>query len=100
MSAADNYYDRSLGVSSPIWTSEASLARTREQAAKQSRLLSRERACERRSSRVSSPVPLAHVLFARYPPNGELARRLLLQWTSLQRRPRDWQNIFAITALH
>ena len=46
MSAADNYYNSSLGESSPIWTSEASLARTRERAAKQSRLLSRAtRAC-------------------------------------------------------
>ena len=47
------YY--SLRASSPIWTSEASRARTRERAAKPQGAASR--------SRVSSRVPLARVLF-------------------------------------
>ena len=52
----------SLWATSPIWASEASRARRRERAAK---------------PRVASPLAcLSRVYFSRYPPNGELARRL------------------------
>ena len=50
------YLPQSLRASSPIWASEASRARAREGAA--------TLAC------------LSRVHFSRYPPNGELARRL------------------------
>ena len=65
----------SLLASSYIWASEASRARTRERAAK-----------PRGDEGPFSPLPpvlasllarLSHVYFSRYPPNGELARRLV-----------------------
>ena len=58
----------SLRASSPIWASEVSRARARERAAK-------PRGAKRGA--VASPlVCLSRVYFSRYPPNGELARRL------------------------
>ena len=65
----------SLRASSLIWASEASCARTRQRAPK-----------PRGAEGPLSPLPLAlasplaclsRVYFSRYPPNGELARRLV-----------------------
>ena len=54
----------SLRASSPIWASEANRARTRERAGKPRGAVASPLAC------------LSRVYFSRYPPNGELARRL------------------------
>ena len=55
----------SLRASSPIWSSEASRARTRERAAKP------------RGAEESRALPrLSRVYFSRYPANGDLARRI------------------------
>ena len=65
----------SLLASSYIWASEASRARTRERAAK-------PRGDEGPFSLLPPALAsllarLSHVYFSRYPPNGELARRLV-----------------------
>ena len=73
---------RSLRASSPIWASEASRARTRERAAKQPPAVASLLAC------------LSRVYFSRYPPNGELARRLIFSlsfhfWRGQNRKSRS-----------
>ena len=61
----------SLRASSPIWESEASRARTCKRAAKPRGAA---------PPAVASPLAcLSRVYFSRYPPNGELARRLCCQ---------------------